>query len=529
VAVKNFREPEQIEHGAGLPSAFSSKSSAWGVIMPKPANRRTKRPLKPEPSSAGVISATGLMQISHIVVLMLENHSFDHMLGFLYATQANESPLGQPYEGLTGNEYNLDSNGNTVRVFQIPANDPHLYYYPKSDPGEGFANTNAQLFGATTPPAGAKATNGGFITNFGVALKNQQNSHPSALPGTLETDIMGMYTPNQLPILSGLARGYAVCDFWFGSAPTETLPNRAFALTGTSQGHLDDSVKVYTAQSIFHLMDAHNCSWAIYGYDQLPLTQHALADIAQAPATRFGKFQDFKNAVQADNLANFVFLEPSWGSHGNSQHPNYDISAGEALINQVYATLFGSKVWNQTLLIITYDEHGGCFDHVPPPANATPPDNLAGQFGFQFTRFGPRVPTVLVSPWIQAGTVYRVPQSGNIAPTPFDHTSVLKTLEKRFGLPALTKRDAAAPDVGGVLTLTAPRTDNPLAGVSPPVNPNPGLIDDHVTHLQQVQAQCLAEIPNKAEKKGIEHHDGYPNFKTGAEAAQFIRMRSEPL
>jgi phospholipase C len=240
-------------------------------------------------------------------------------------------------------------------------------------------------------------------------------------------------------------------------------------------------------------------------------------------------FTDFKSAVQAGTLADFVFLEPSWGSKGNSQHPNYDVSAGEAFISQVYNTLFGSKVWNQTLLIITYDEHGGCFDHVPPPANATPPDTLAGEFGFTFTRFGPRVPTVLVSPWIAAGTVYRVPQSGSATPTPFDHTSILKTVENRFGLPSLTKRDAAAPDVSGVLTLATARTDNPLAGVSPPVNPSPNLIADHVTHLQQVQAQNLAQIPGQSEKKGMEHHDGYPRFKTGTEAAQFIRARAHAV
>jgi phospholipase C len=106
---------------------------------------------------------------------------------------------------------------------------------------------------------------------------------------------------------------------------------------------------------------------------------------------------------------------------------------------------------------------------------------------------------------------------------------VLKTVEKRFGLPPLTKRDAAAPDVGGVLTLTTARTDNPLAGVSAPVNSNPNQIADRVTHLQQVHAQNLSEIPNKSEKKGIEYHDGYPRFKTGAEAAQYIRTRAKSI
>src|SRR5207244_3726994 len=110
----------------------------------------------------------------------------------------------------------------------------------------------------------------------------------------------------------------------------------------------------------------------------------------------------------------------------------------------------------------TYDEHGGCYDHVAPPAGATPPDtgatppdNSAGEFGFDFTRFGVRVPTVLVSPLIPAGTVFRVPDGS----VPLDHTSILKTVEQRWNLPALTARDAAAPGVGDVLSLTTPRTD----------------------------------------------------------------------
>src|SRR6185369_4077036 len=148
----------------------------------------------------------------------------------------------------------------------------------------------------------------------------------------------------------------------------------------------------------------------------------------------------------------------------NSQHPNYDVAPGEQLIHDVYYAVRNGKGWNQTLLIVTYDEHGGCYDHVSPPTGAIPPDHTPGEFGFDFKRFGVRVPAVLVSPLIAPGTVFRVP-AGTM---PLDHTSVLRTVENRWGIPALTARDASAPDVSAVLTLTKPRTDDPLKGVKVP-------------------------------------------------------------
>jgi phospholipase C len=162
-------------------------------------------------------------------------------------------------------------------------------------------------------------------------------------------------------------------------------------------------------QSIFGLMTAHNLSWKIYGYDAEPLTRKNFPDTTSAPESCFGKFADFQSDAAAGTLPQYSFLEPSWGSAGNSQHPNYDVSLGEQLIQQVYNTLRGGPGWAQTLLFITYDEHGGLYDHVPPPSGATPPDATPGEFGFDFTRFGVRVPAVLVSPLIPAGTVFRVP------------------------------------------------------------------------------------------------------------------------
>jgi phospholipase C len=480
-----------------------------------------------------VVSASGdgLSNINHFVVLMLENRSFDQLLGFLYtdAPTPNQSPLGHPYEGLTGQESNLNSQGKPFQVFQIPAKDKNLFFYPKADPGEGFHNTNAQLFGTTSPAAGAQADNSGFITNFAATMawqKGQKNGHWDILPGTQETDIMGMYTPEQLPVLSGLAKGYAVCDHWYSSAPTETLPNRAFALMATSQGFLDDANKVYTAKSIFTLLADNNLTWAVYGYTSPPLTRNSVADITKSSDSNFGVFKDFQAAVSSGNLANFVFLEPSWDAQGNSQHPVGSLAAGDAFIQQVYQTLYGSKVWEDTLLIITYDEHGGNYDHVPPPTTAVAPDNSNGEFGFNFQRFGVRVPAVLVSPYIEAGTVYRVTQGIGGAPTPFDHTSVLKTVEKRFGLPPLTMRDAAAPDLGGVLTLSSARTDDPLAKVKAQAGPAKSPIPDHPTHLQQVQAHYLSRLPIAGHTLGVEHHENTtPKFKSGSEADAYIKKR----
>jgi len=430
-----------------------------------------------------------LSAVQHIVQLMLENRSFDHMLGFLYPNKTG--PNGQPFEGLLGTEANNDANGNPVQVFQIDPSSTDAYFMPGADPGEGYANTNSQLFGTDPPPTPAVATNSGFVTNYAAAIVYDQRHHRKVLPGTVPSDIMGVFSPTALPVLSGLATGFAVCDQWYSSVPTETLPNRAFACAATSQGHLNDSTHSYTVQSIFGLMTAHSVSWKVYGYDDEPLTRGNFPDTVQAPDSCFGKFADFQADAAAGNLPAYSFLEPSWGSDGNSQHPNYDVALGEVFIQQVYQALRGGLGWNQTLLIITYDEHGGCYDHVAPPGGAVPPDTSVGDYGFDFTRFGLRVPAVLVSPLIPAGTVYRVP-AGSM---PIDHTSVLKTIELRWGLPALTARDAAAPDLGGVLTLTTPRTDDPLAGVVAPTSTGANPAAGEVSHLQQVHAEMIADLP----------------------------------
>jgi phospholipase C len=461
-----------------------------------------------------------LGSIDHIVVLMLENRSFDHMLGFLYADNGNESPAGQPFEGLTGSESNPDGDGKAVPVFKIEATDSNAYFMPGADPGEGYTATNSQLFGASKAPVPPLETNSGFVTDYAYTLGWQSKQRGwSILPGTVAKDIMGIFTPTMLPVLSGLARGFAVCDQWFSSVPTETLPNRAFACAGTSQGHMDDKTKTYTAPSIFGLLTQKKLDWRIYGYSAGPLTRLNFPDTTNAPETHFGLFTDFQAAAAAGTLPPYTFLEPSWESTGNSQHPNYDVALGEQLIHDVYYALRKGPGWEQTLLIITYDEHGGCYDHVAPPTNAVPPDDDAGEFGFDFKRFGLRVPTVLVSPLIPAGTVFRVPANS----TPLDHTSILKTVEQRWGLPALTARDAAAPGVGAVLTLKTPRTDDPLQGVTVPRSKGINPAAQHPSHLQMVHAELVSRLPVPDPAGGM-HHE-MPALHTNSDYRTYIAAR----
>lgn len=464
----------------------------------------------------------GLSGINHFVVVMLENRSFDQMLGFLYSASGNVSPLGQPFEGLTGKETNPDGKGGQVKVRPIQSSDPNAYFVPGAVPGEDYPSTNAQLFGSAQAPVPVPpATNQGFVTNFAYMIPERSRIPGMALPGTVPADIMRVHTPQTVPILSGLAAGYAVCDHWHSSVPTQTFPNRAFVAMATSQGFVNDRTcpKQFTAPSIFTALSKKQQGWAVYGYDKPPLTRGSVADITSADPSHFGEFPDFQKAASQGSLASYVFLEPQWGSGGSSQHPNYNVALGEAFLKQVYTALQGSPLWSQTLLIITYDEHGGCYDHVPPPQTAVAPDASAGEMGFDFKRFGVRVPAVLVSPFIAKGTVYRA--SGT---TPLDHTSVLATLEKRYGIPPLTRRDAAAPDVGGVLTLGKARADDPLSGVSPPAaKPAPA-----AAHAPDPLEEALADT---AEILPIPDHPGAgfshvrPPLKTSEDVQRYARER----
>ena len=432
----------------------------------------------------------GVDSIDHVVLVMLENRSFDHMLGFLYPKSGN-------FDGLDGTESNLDANGNPARVFPITPDLQNAYYFPLANPAEGYPETNEQLFGSSIPPTSGQATNDGFVTSFANELDHPAHPLDPKLVGAVPGSIMGMYAAETLPVLAGLAMGFAVCDAWFASVPTQTFPNRAFAVAGTSLGYTDNSahgVPAFNTPSVFGKLADAGQTWKIYGYSGEPLTAYDYPDTVNPGPNGevVSGFARFQSDAGAGKLAAFSYIEPEWATHPrrndppavvqaddehnfhveNDQHPVSNLAVGEKLLYDVYQALrSNSEAWGKTLLIITYDEHGGNYDHVDPPTGAIAPDQAIGSSGFDFTRFGVRVPAVLVSPLIPEGTILHAPDNG----PPFDHTSIIATLRARFGIGALGKRDAAAPDVASILSLPAPRTDDPLATVTPPTAADPVL------------------------------------------------------
>jgi phospholipase C len=391
--------------------------------------------------------------IKHVFVLMLENRSFDHMLGVIpfpgidavtrKPTRINALPQGAS-NSWNGKNYSAGP----------PAVDPI-----KNDPYHEFEDVLEQLCGAgVTYPKGGPypaINNSGYVSNFAVAAKS-----PS--PG----DVMKCFSTERLPVLTALAREYAVCDSWFCSLPGPTWPNRFFAL-GASSGDLDHSpTSVETAVwetvdgfrfqngSIF---DVKGLSWRIYAGNKIFTLAHALKGIHIWDIRRYAKFASDINDLGYP--AQFTWIEPNYGHvttdylNGNSQHPLDGVTGGEALIKATYEAIRASPLWESSLLIITWDEHGGFYDHVDPPGGAVEPGDQpafagANRYGFRFTQYGPRVPALVISPLIPTNTIdHRI----------YDHSSILATVERSFKLQPLTNRDRTALDLGGLASLGAPR------------------------------------------------------------------------
>jgi len=326
----------------------------------------------------------GLDTLKHIVVLMMENRSYDHILGFMQVPGL---------DGLSGNETNPDNNGNAQKVQPTAAAQKEL----DPDPDHSWPGVNMQIFGNAQGTDDGTPKMQGFIKSYFTKMQDVSHSR----------NIMNCFSPGNVPVLTYLAKQYAVCDRWFSSLPGPTVPNRLFAHFGTSFGKVDNSMKFGdNGKSIYSRLMNAGRSTKVYYFDEQSASVGFTFLLTNQPQT-MGTYSDFQSDCANGNLPDYSFVEPNYSDHANlmasDQHPDHNIIAGENFIADVYNHIRQSPLWENILLLIVYDEHGGTFDHAYPPqipADGTP-DPISG---FQFDRLGIRVPAVFVSPWIQAGT-----------------------------------------------------------------------------------------------------------------------------
>ena len=424
---------------------------------------------------------SGLSQIKHVVVLMFENRSFDNVLGWLYPDNAS-------FNGL---------NNCTIQCSGVSPGSTTNMTNPNPDPNEEYQFVYNQMWDAGTAqpipsPPSTPPSMTGFVADYTTA--------PNV---TTPDNIMLSFEPTSIPVISTLAQWYAVCDNWFASVPTQTLANRSFVAAGTSSGYVNNQWKtssfpyvdflINATPTVFNVLEDHSVPWRVYYGGPSPLFAISLTTQEQLIAysglvphfpRRFYPLSQFYTDIQSEEtFPSYVFLEPNYLSNPftgieNDEHPQAsptwmeedgpsNVLFGEQLLYDVFTALTQSPAWNSTLFIVLFDEHGGTFDHVPPPmTNIPPPDNVVipygepGGSGFTFDRLGVRVPAVLISPLIAKGT---------IDSTQYDHTSVIKTVLNASNITTTVgAREAAATDVSGVLTLSTPRTDLPSITPIPP-------------------------------------------------------------
>lgn len=402
--------------------------------------------------------------IEHVVVLMLENRSFDHLCGFRQGVQ-----------GLTGAESNVldpsrpQSDANPA--FLVASGAPYAVLAGQG-PGHSIHATNYQLCNEKAGPSlDVAATNNGFVRNYRDELLHDHIHQPS--PEMLHV-VMQSFSPTQLPAINALADAFCLCDNWFAEVPGPTQPNRLYLHAATSTGFaLNNWQRVLAVRTIYNSLAEAGRSWATYAFDTNEVLEFAQV---QNETANFKWFEEaFTADVQQGTLPTYSFIIPRFfnsadsttatGGLANSQHPPQDARYGDHLIADVYEALRSNPdVWQKSVLVVTYDEHGGFYDHVVPPSQDIPnPDGLTSPAAddpsfaptFAFDRLGLRVPALIVSPWVKAGRVDS---------TRYQHTSVLATLKKLFGLPGfLTARDASANTFDGLFEeLDHPRDDTPV-------------------------------------------------------------------
>jgi phospholipase C len=435
------------------------------------------------------------MAIQHLVVLMMENRSFDHMLGFMMAPDYK-------INGVDGSQTNPSASGGppvhvTSDAQPVGDLDP--------DPGHEFLEVNVQIFGneQAKPPTGPLMQ--GFIQAY--ADESGKPAHAAK--------IMKCFSPAGLPVLSTLARHFAVCDKWYSSVPGPTSPNRAFAHAATSMGSVLSDFWWFHLKTIYEVLDKNKVSYTIYRHPGETLLEGVEYLINHQNG--FRDHQNFARDCANGDLPQYTFIEPRYSLDGlyppDDQHPNWDVRDGEDLIRAVYEAIRGNQtLWDTTLLLIVYDEHGGIFDHVAPPAIA-PSGDVSQHPPFRFDRLGVRVPAVLVSPYICAGT---------IDSTLYEHSSIVATIRELFlpkGTPPLTSRDAAASTFLRTLLLSdPPRTDkvqfpgHNLMAMTPArqaviaATPPTSLVRTMMLNAQHALDQLGLEVEQRAESVTTQQH-----------------------
>ena len=408
-----------------------------------------------------------LSQIKHVIVVMFENRSFDNMLGWLYADetpQPNQFLPGTnrtPFEGLNPALWNPSNesyfNGDPPAKVQIFLSAPETTT-PDVDPEEQYQYVTEQIYGTEQPNDHPAFPMMGFVVNYQKKVSPAQS-----------VQMMQPFSVGQLPVLSGLAKNYASSDGWFSSVPSQTWANRSFVHAGTSNGNVDNGVLPnpldWDVSTIFNVLSDLGIAWNVYADTEITpsLTRTMFPKLWPLEFDQhFKSFEDFQADCKAGSLPAYSFVEPSFVEKPNDQHPPHDVAAGEQFLLSIWEAVSQSRAWNETLLIITFDEHGGTYDHVLPPWGATCPDDKSepGREGFSFNRFGVRVPMVVVSPWIQERTVFRTDTD-----VPYDHTSILATLRDWLKIPVEkmlpSKRILNAPTLSQLLTLPSARTGLP--------------------------------------------------------------------
>src|SRR5579863_2255826 len=415
-------------------------------------------------------------KIEYIIVLVQENQSFDRKFGYSGINGTDAATGGKTEANGLVRDRVYDQAFPNGQVLPLPAT-PDADVIMAHDPGHDFLDVQEQLCGPGNRYGTAPLTGTGYVSSYA------RTAQPRGIPFDDAKRIMAAFNPantDPLPISHRLGREFCLCDNWRASVPGPTWPNRFFFHAATSGGLIasPDPTEIlsnptkynrdatgffkFSNGTIYKSFDAAHVSWCVYRFDLPQIASIEGMMVHMLPGGKIKEYAQFKNDIQNGTLAQYSFIEPDYKTQsnfagGNSEHAVGDIREGEKLIKNIYETVRNSSIWDKTLLVIVYDEHGGYFDHELPPVNdqyATGDDDRynGDPVHFDFRTLGVRVPALIISPWIPKNLIDH---------TLYDHTSLLATVEKRWGLRPLTRRDASARAFDGLFLEDQSRQDTP--------------------------------------------------------------------